>query len=167
MCFSDFCALTIVECVFAFLEKEGPRKIVKPFCVLMLAIIAIVYQPTAWLIYLGAFLGVLGDVFLIWKHNNHLCFGLGMGAFLIGHIAYIAQIISIIYPSINWAYYVAGGFLVLAFNLGCYHVTKKVVKDGKLAFVSNIYLSAIRARSNLGLGRFLRWLFLYLFLDLS
>ncbi len=66
-----------------------------------------------------------------------------MGAFLLGHIAYIAEIISIIYPSINWAYYVAGGFLVLVFNLGCYHITKKVVKSGKLAFVSNIYLSAL------------------------
>jgi uncharacterized membrane protein YhhN len=140
--FGIFCALTIVECVFAFLEKEGPRKVIKPFCVLMLAIIAILYKPDQWLIYTGALLGVLGDIFLIWKHN-HLCFGLGMGAFLLGHIAYIAEIISIIYPSINWAYYVAGGFLVLVFNLGCYHITKKVVKSGKLAFVSNIYLSAL------------------------
>lgn len=140
--FGLFAVLSIVECVFAFYEKEGPRKIIKPFCVAILGVIAIVYQPTAWLIYLGAFLGVAGDVLLIWKHNKK-CFAFGMLAFLLGHLAYIAEIIVIIHPSISWPYYVAGGFLVLAFNLGFYHVTKKVVKDGKLAFVSNIYLSAL------------------------
>jgi hypothetical protein len=45
--FGLFCALTIVECIFAFLEKEGPRKIIKPFCVLMLAVLAIIFQPSA------------------------------------------------------------------------------------------------------------------------
>jgi uncharacterized membrane protein YhhN len=49
-------------------------------------------SPSSYLIYIGAFLGMVGDVFLIFKNKIKLVL-MGLGFFLIGHICYIAQII--------------------------------------------------------------------------
>jgi len=137
-----FCLSSILEVLFAYFEKEGVRRAVKPFCVLMLVIMAIIYQPTAWLIYLGAFFGLMGDIFLIWKKKKKML-ALGMFFFMLGHLAYIVEIVLILQPSIGWPYYVAGAFLVVLFNLFFYGITKRVVKDGKMATASNLYLSAL------------------------
>lgn len=140
--FALFAAFSLTEVLLAYFEKEMARKIVKPFCVLMLVIMAIVYRPNAWLIYTGALLGLAGDVLLIWKKNKKML-ALGMFCFLLGHLAYIVETILIIAPAIGWPYYVAGGFLVVLFNLFFYGITKRVVKDGKMATASNLYLSSL------------------------
>ena len=53
--FALFVAVTIVQLVAAFLEKEMLRKITKPFCVFFLALAVVVTLPTHPHIYIGAF----------------------------------------------------------------------------------------------------------------
>lgn len=155
--FGLFVVTCLVEVIVAFLMKEKIRKIIKPLCLLFLSIALIIYQPTSWLVYCGALLGMIGDIFLIWKDNKKRL-AIGMLAFLLGHICYIVQIILILQP-LSWAYYVGGAFLIVVFNLAFYQFTKKLVKDGRMAFASNIYVSflgsvAIAALVGCFLGHF-------------
>lgn len=91
ICFGIFVIASIIQLVFAFLEKEKYRRIEKPFCLLSLAIFALVCFPTGPLIYVGAFLGMIGDVLVIIKDKKY--FAWGVLSFFFGHLCYIAQLI--------------------------------------------------------------------------
>jgi|LAHS01.1.fsa_nt_gb uncharacterized membrane protein YhhN len=86
----------ITNLVSAFLEKETVRKISKPFCLLFLGIAVAFAIPNHPMVYLGAFMGFLGDIALIWK-DDQKCVGLGVLCFWAGHGLYIATILQILY----------------------------------------------------------------------
>lgn len=78
----------ILELVFAFLEKEALRKVIKPFCMLSLTFVLISLNVTNYFLYIIIALGFLGDICLIYKKTNKIVFSIGIGLFFIGHILY-------------------------------------------------------------------------------
>ena len=48
-----FLAISALELVFCFREMERPRKITKPFCVLLLALAFLFARPEGYLVYIG------------------------------------------------------------------------------------------------------------------
>lgn len=85
----------VVELTFAFLEKEKYRRIVKPFCMGLLGASLIVILPTHPLVYIGVFLGLIGDVFVILPKPKQ-AFIIGTFSFFLGHICYCAEAIAFI-----------------------------------------------------------------------
>lgn len=141
--FGLFVAVSIVELVAAFLEKEMIRKITKPFSVFFLALAVVVTLPTHPLIYIGAFLGMLGDIALISK--NHKLFLLGTILFLFGHFCYLGEILFVMMKNqpLDWWFYVVVGFAILLFTLAFYPFSKKITKSRYLALIGNIYLGVL------------------------
>jgi len=82
--FSLFVIISLVELFLAFNEYEKWRMIIKPFSLFFLALSALFALPTPPLIYIGAFLGMIGDIFLIFVRKKKL-FILGTLSFLFGH----------------------------------------------------------------------------------
>ncbi len=78
----------LLELIFAFLEKETLRKIIKPFCMLSLTFILISLNLTNPILYIVIGLGFLGDICLIYKKTNKIIFSLGILFFFVGHILY-------------------------------------------------------------------------------
>ncbi len=139
-----FLAVTVLELVFAFFEMDKPRSIVKPFCVSVPAIAALIISPNllGGLIFLGAMLGVLGDICLIFKKNQKL-FVVGTGFFLLGHITYIALMIVLFRESIHWYNYLILAMLHLTvWGLSLYAV-HKLIKDWRLCIPGCFYLSTL------------------------
>ena len=89
--FGVFVICAIIQLVFAFLEKEKYRRIEKPFCLLSLAVFALVCLPNKPLIYVGAIFGMIGDILVIIKDKKY--FSWGVLSFFFGHICYIVQLI--------------------------------------------------------------------------
>jgi len=81
-----FCA-TILQLCFAFVENQKLRRTEKFLCMLTLGCAAIFAFPNHPLIYIGAFLGMLGDLFVLRKKT----FNLGAVAFFLGHVIYIFE----------------------------------------------------------------------------
>ena len=136
-----FGAWSIMHLVFCFIENEKLRKITKPICLLLLGIAAAVAAPKYPLIYIGAFLGAIGDVLLI--NKSKLTFFLaGTAVFICGHGCYFAQIMmhlstygGFVFPW--WAYLIVfGTLLVLTFAL--YPFDKKLAGIATLA--GNFYM---------------------------
>src|SRR5574344_1214002 len=114
-----FSGISIIELVFAFLEKEKARKIIKPFCLLILAVMVMVTRIDAVLIYMGCFFGAIGDLFLI-KKENKFNFAIGTISFFIGHVLYISEIVFILLPAflghqLDWQFFA----IAICIMLGC------------------------------------------------
>ena len=141
--FGLFILVSLVEIVLAFNEMEKARKIVKPFCLLLLAIAAVTLVPKHPFLYVGAFLGMIGDIFLIWKKRP--IFMLGTAAFLIGHFLYISEILFVMMKAIpmQWWFYVAVAFGILLFIIAGYPLSKKITKNRWMALLGNFYLSVL------------------------
>ncbi|OQA78172.1 MAG: YhhN-like protein [Tenericutes bacterium ADurb.Bin239] len=142
--FGLFVLVTIAELVMAFNEWEKPRMILKPFSMFFLAIAAIIALPNHPLIYIGAFLGMIGDIFLLWPKNKKL-FLAGATSFLVGHMFYISEIIHIMFAGqpLAWWFYVVVVFGVLLFVLAFYPMSKKLSGDRYLTLVGNTYIAVL------------------------
>ncbi len=132
---------SIAHLVFCFIENEKLRKITKPFCLVILGIVAVVAAPTHPLIYIGAFLGAIGDVFLINKRSLK-SFLTGTAFFIAGHVCYYSQAIIFMneYCNINvpiWIYFVVFGALIVC-TFALYPMTKSIA--GKATFAGNFYM---------------------------
>jgi len=101
--FGCFLGVSVVNLICGFNEWEKPRRLSKPFCLLFLALTAVCLRPTEPLIYVGAFLGMIGDVFLLYKRNRFLLV-LGGISFLAGHLCYIAAMLLLMGQAgqLNW-----------------------------------------------------------------
>ena len=84
-----FVVASIIQLIFAFIENQKLRKREKFLCLLMLGIASIFAFPNEPLIYVGAFLGMIGDILVLRKKT----FIIGTVAFLLGHICYIMEAI--------------------------------------------------------------------------
>lgn len=130
----------VMHLVFCFLEKEKLRKWTKPFCMVLLGIAALVAAPAHPLIYIGAFLGAIGDVLLINKSNLKF-FLAGTAVFITGHILYYIQII-LLFNSIGitvpwWIFLIVFGTLVVL-TFALYPLDKKLAGIATLA--GNFYM---------------------------
>ncbi|MBQ0009380.1 MAG: hypothetical protein KBS97_03830 [Firmicutes bacterium] len=82
-----FVVASIIQLVFAFTENQKFRRREKFACLLMLGLAAVFAFPNEPLIYVGAFLGMIGDILVLRKKT----FIAGTVAFLLGHICYIME----------------------------------------------------------------------------
>lgn len=130
--FGLFLLFGIVHLVFCFLEMERMRKISKCFPTLFLAIAATIAVPTSPLVYVGAFLGVLGDLFLIKKHKVWP-FVLGMLSFLGNHACYIVAYMLLCQP-LHWAFYLVTALYCVLFPIAFYRVGRKIIHQRHIAF---------------------------------
>lgn len=139
-----FVIVSLIELILAFNEVEKWRKIVKPFSLLLLAISALIALPSHPLIYIGALLGMVGDIFLIFVHKRKL-FILGTISFLLGHFAYISEILFIMLANnpVPWWFYVVAIFLMLVVVLAFYPFSKKITGNRYLSLLGNLYLSVL------------------------
>lgn len=142
--FGVFLLVSLAEIIFAFNEMEKLRKIFKPLCLLFLGVAAVTIVPQHPLIYVGAFLGMIGDLLLIWNKRRFL-FILGTIAFLFGHLLYISEILFVMMKNIQmplW-FYVVVAFSVLLFVIAAYPLSKKITQNRWIALLGNSYLSVL------------------------
>ena len=139
-----YLALMAFELAFAFFEKEKQRVLIKGFCVLPLAFLAIFFQPNlvGALIMAGVLLGDLGDILLIFKKKMAF-FALGSVAFLLGHFSYMASMIVLFHEELHWYIPVVfAGLLLLVWLLSLYPV-HKIIKPYAICLPACFYLATL------------------------
>lgn len=155
-----FIAVSLVHLFASFIENKRLRRITKPFCILFLGLACLAIKPLAWPIYVGAFMGALGDIILIKKAKKHLI--LGCSAFFLGHLCYIGYMLDALYIKGVmpwWGFLVALACYIVTFIL-CIKPMRHVTSGNKrLGYGVAIYFSALiallgvsSAVATLGLG---------------
>ena len=139
--FGLFVVASITHLVFCFFEKELGRKITKCMTTGFLGIALIFAVPFEPLIYIGLFLGCLGDGLLLKKHKVWPFF-VGMLSFLAGHILYIAELMKICSP-LHWGYFVATGVYLVLFPILFFPFAKKISHQRKLSVVGSVYFGIL------------------------
>ncbi len=109
-----FGIFSLINILTGFFEKEKLRRISKPFCLIFLGIAAAISLPDYCLIYIGCFLGSIGDFLHLYK-NNKICLVSGLSSFLLGHFCYIAQ--TIVYLSMHGLLEWWSSLVMIAFYL--------------------------------------------------
>ncbi len=113
---SVFFAVSLLQLVLAFLEKEHYRRLEKPLCLFSLAMFALVTLPYEPLLYVGAFLGMIGDIFVIIKDRKF--FNFGVFSFLLGHVCYALEICLVIFKfAFKWYEYLIIGLCFVLFYI--------------------------------------------------
>ena len=97
-----FVVASVLQLAFAFIENQKLRRKEKILCMMMLGIAAIFAFPNHPLIYIGAFLGMIGD----WCVLKKKTFNLGVIAFFLGHLSYIFECLFMIIGNTNIEWYV-------------------------------------------------------------
>ena len=92
-----FVVASILQLAFAFIENQKLRRKEKILCMMMLGIAAIFAFPNHPLIYIGAFLGMIGD----WCVLRKKTFNIGVVAFFLGHVTYIFECMFMIIGETN------------------------------------------------------------------
>lgn len=142
-----FVALSIVQIIFCFFEKENLRKITKPFCVLFLGIFACLACPDRPFIYIGAFLGCLGDAFLI-RNKETKFFIPGSLLFMAGHVFYFLELAQCLSFEIKWYWYLVVPISLALTMLLLYPITGKMF--GRIALIGNVYMPMLLLGALLG-----------------
>ena len=92
-----FVIASILQLAFAFIENQKLRRKEKVLCMMMLGIASIFAFPNHPLIYIGAFLGMIGD----WCVLRKKTFNIGVVAFFLGHVSYIFECLFMIIGETN------------------------------------------------------------------
>jgi uncharacterized membrane protein YhhN len=141
---------TVIHVLGIFHPKEEMVKkitlITKPLLMPLLLLYYAVGNPAInWLVFIGIFLGWIGDVTLIFPENEK-CFLIGLGSFLIGHLLYIIayfQATSGFATTPAWFYVTIVIYAVLVVLL--FNFFKADLKDMKIPVA--IYLGLIMTMS--------------------
>lgn len=137
-----FLLVSVIELVFAFMEMEKPRRIVKPFCLLFLGLFAVVTLPNQPLIYIGAFLGMVGDILVLSK--NIKIFALGALTFFLGHICYIIELLLfVINKPFEWWHFVIVGICFVLFYLIMFYLGRNKMKSPLEKFGMPLYYATL------------------------
>lgn len=115
---------------FCYIEDEKKRKLSKPFCLLFLSLFALVTAFNSPLIYIGAFLALIGDLFMLKKKNN-IFFVLGGFTFGASHFIFLSQGILLLKSAINlhYAYFLFGLGIYLLLTAIAFPFCKKYFKE--------------------------------------
>ena len=103
-----FVVASILQLAFAFIENQKLRRKEKILCMMMLGIAAIFAFPNHPLIYIGAFLGMIGDFCVLKKKT----FNVGVVAFFLGHLAYIFECMFMIIGEENIRWFNHASFIM-------------------------------------------------------
>ena len=138
-----FLVASILQFVFAFTENQRFRRKEKFACMLMLGVAAIFALPNHPLIYVGAFLAMLGDVFVLRKKT----FTLGVVCFFLSHLSYIFECLFMIVgeSQIRWFHHVIFILTYLVVALGMFAILKKGNKRSMLNMIAQSFYFAILA----------------------
>lgn len=138
-----FVVATIIQLIFAFLEKEKYRRIEKPFPMMFLTIFTIVTFPRHPFIYIATTYGLLGDIFVILKPRRFLYFG--ALAFFLGFVSYfIEAFLFVLKGEVSWIMWVVVGLTyAIMFIFIFFFVGQKLVKKNRDVVGLGLYLSAL------------------------
>ncbi len=139
--FAFFILSSIFHLVFCFKENEKWRAITKPIPVLFLMLAALVSLPKHPLIYLGALLGIVGDILLV-KNKDHRFFISGALGFLLGHFLYISEILFIILKAspMPLLFYILVPIALILIVLIAFPLTNKIVNNKVIAVIGPLYM---------------------------
>ena len=118
-----FLVASILQFIFAFTENQRFRRKEKFACMLMLAIALIFAVPNQPLLYVGAFLAMFGDIFVLRKKT----FNLGVVCFFLSHLAYVfeCQFMIIGEANIRWFHHVIFILTYIVVALAMFSIIKK------------------------------------------
>lgn len=138
-----FLVASILQLAFAFIENQKLRRREKVFCMMMLGIAAIFACPNQPLIYIGAFLGMFGDIFVLRKKT----FNLGVVSFFLGHLAYLFECLYMIIgeSNIRWFHSIIFIMTYIVVTLVMFTACKKYTKHTTLNSVAQSLYFAILA----------------------
>jgi len=122
-----FVVASILQLAFAFIENQKLRRKEKVLCMMMLGIAAIFAFPNHYLIYIGAFLGMIGD----WCVLRKKTFNLGVVAFFLGHVSYIFECLYMIIgeTEIRWFSHVIFIMAYIVVTLVMFAVCRKYARN--------------------------------------
>ncbi len=141
--FTLFIVTSMFEIIACYKELERWRKLIKPFSLLFLALSVLVTDVNYPLIYVGAFLGMLGDIFLI-DNKKKSFFILGTIFFLLGHLSYIGQMVFVILEGdIVWWVYPVSLMGVVLFAMIALPMSHRITHDKTLSILGNLYLGVL------------------------
>ena len=138
-----FLVASILQFVFAFTENQRFRRKEKFACMLTLGVAAIFALPNQPLIYVGAFLAMFGDIFVLRKKT----FNLGVVCFFLSHLAYIFECLFMIVgeSQIRWFHHAIFILTYLVVALGMFAILKKGNKRSMLNMIAQSFYFAILA----------------------
>ncbi len=138
-----FFVASILQFIFAFTENQRFRRKEKFACMLMLGIAAVFALPNQPLIYIGAFLAMFGDIFVLRKKT----FNLGVICFFVSHLAYIFECLFMIVGEahIRWFHHIIFIFTYLVVALTMFATLKRGNKRSMLNMIAQSFYFAILA----------------------
>ena len=116
---SVFGCVCLAELVACFKEKDGLRRVLKPFCLFLLFLIAVILFPNQPYLYLGLFCGRLGDIF-------RRCF------FFLNHLFFILEFATLFSTEIT-----SRAFLIYGVGTGLFFPLRLIVSIGNSKFLGN------------------------------
>ena len=138
-----FVVASILQLAFAFIENQKLRRKEKVLCMMMLGIAAVFAFPDQPLIYIGAFLGMIGD----WCVLRKKTFNIGVVAFFLGHLAYIFECLFMIIgeQNIRWFHHVIYIMVYIVVALAMFAACKKAKNHTTLNKIAQSFYFAILA----------------------
>ena len=138
-----FVVASILQLAFAFIENQKLRRKEKICCMMMLGLAAVFAFPNQPLIYIGAFLGMIGD----WCVLRKKTFNIGVVAFFLGHLAYIFECLFMIIgeQNIRWFQHVIYIMVYIVVALAMFAACKKAKNHTTLNKIAQSFYFAILA----------------------
>ena len=138
-----FLIASILQLAFAFIENQRLRRKEKICCMLTLGLAAVFAFPNQPLIYIGAFLGMIGD----WCVLRKKTFNIGVVAFFLGHLSYIFECLYMIVgeSNIRWFHHVIFILTYVVVALAMFAFTNKAKNHTTLNKIAQSFYFAILA----------------------
>lgn len=139
-----FVVASILHLIYSFRENAKLRRWTKPFCLLFLGAAICAMRPDAYLIYIGAWLGCIGDTLLIKKKKKF--FIMGASSFLLGHLCYIAHTILFLQNAGImqwWGPLIVVGVGIVIVIIAIFPLRDFVTKNIGLAVAGAFYVTAL------------------------
>ena len=138
-----FFVATVLQLAFAFIENQKLRRKEKILCMMMLGFAAVFAFPNQPLIYIGAFLGMIGD----WCVLRKKTFNVGIVAFFLGHLAYIFECMFMIIgeENIRWFHHIIFILTYVVVALAMFAACKKTKNHTTLNKIAQSFYFAILA----------------------
>ncbi len=142
--FALFILSLIIHLIFCFKENEKARAITKPIPLFFLTLAALVTLPSHPLIYIGALLGMGGDILLVRNKDKRYFIG-GAILFLLGHFLYIGEILFILLKAtpMPTLFYILVPIALVIIVIVALPLTKKIVKNTAIAIVGPLYMAIL------------------------
>ena len=138
-----FFVASVLQLAFAFIENQKLRRKEKIACMMMLGLAAVFAFPDQPLIYIGAFLAMIGD----WCVLRKKTFNIGVVAFFLSHLAYIFECMFMIIGenNIRWFHHVIFILTYIVVALAMFAACKKAKNHTTLNKIAQSFYFAILA----------------------